>query len=156
MGRGAAGKSTLAADLGRLTRLPVIELDERFWRTDLSPTPRAQWISLQAELAAGDRWIMDGDLGRHDAPGPLLARADTVVVLDLPVMVCALRAARRSRERWDFWWWLLTWRRRSRRVVLDSIAVWAPRAELHMLRSTADGRRFLAAVSAAGAGKCTN
>lgn len=150
MGRGAAGKSTLASELGRLTGLPVIELDDKFWQADLSPTPQDRWTELQADLAAGDRWIIDGDLGRYDVPGPRLARADTVVVLDLPLLVCALRAARRSRERWDFWWWLLTWRRRSRTIVLAAIALWAPQAYLHVLRSTEDVRRFLSGVSPAG------
>lgn len=32
LGRGGAGKSTLAARLGEITGLPVIELDKSFWR----------------------------------------------------------------------------------------------------------------------------
>lgn len=40
MGPGAAGKSTLAACLGEITGLPVIELDKPFWRPGLAATPR--------------------------------------------------------------------------------------------------------------------
>ena len=36
VGPGAAGKSTLAACLGEITGLPVIELDKLFWRPDLT------------------------------------------------------------------------------------------------------------------------
>ena len=41
-----------------------------------------------------------------------LPRADTVLILDFSLTRCAWRALRRSRERADFWWWLLTWRHR--------------------------------------------
>jgi adenylate kinase family enzyme len=61
-GPGAAGKSTLAARLGEITRLPVIELDTLFWRPGLAPTPREEWAAIQRQLAAQESWIMDGDL----------------------------------------------------------------------------------------------
>jgi hypothetical protein len=65
-GPGAAGKSTLAACLGEITRLPVIELDKLFWRPGLAPTPREEWAAIQRQFAARDSWIMDGDLGPYD------------------------------------------------------------------------------------------
>jgi adenylate kinase family enzyme len=37
LGRGGAGKSTVAVQLGMLTGLPVMELDKHFWSSDLSP-----------------------------------------------------------------------------------------------------------------------
>jgi len=151
LGRGGAGKSTLAVDLSRVTGLPVIELDRRFWSEDLSPLPVRVWVQVQETLADAERWIMDGDLGPHDAPAPRLRRADTVVVLDLSLPRCAWRAARRSRERADFWLWLITWRRRSRGTVLDAVAAHAPQADVHHLRTPAQVTRFLAtAASTAG------
>src|SRR5450631_4438838 len=66
-GRGASGKSTLARRLGELTGLPVIELDQVFWRAGLVATPRDEWLALQEKLTAGAAWIMDGDLGLYDA-----------------------------------------------------------------------------------------
>ena len=38
LGPGAAGKSALAAWLGEITGLPVIELDKWFWRAGLAAT----------------------------------------------------------------------------------------------------------------------
>jgi len=102
-GRGGAGKSAFAGHLSQITGLPVIELDRYFWSDDLSPLSVEAWISMQEQLAAGERWIMDGDLGPYDAPAARLSRVDTVVVLDLSLVRCAWRAARRSRERADFW-----------------------------------------------------
>lgn len=37
LGRGGAGKSTLAATVGTATGLPVVELDRHFWGPGLEP-----------------------------------------------------------------------------------------------------------------------
>ena len=149
LGRGGAGKSTFARHLARLTGLPVIELDRHFWSEDLSPLSVEGWVDVQERLATGDRWIMDGDLGPYDAPAARLRRADTVVIFDLSLWRCAWRAARRSRERADFWWWVLAWRWRSRGRLLDAVAAHAPQADLRILRTPTQVRRFLAPASAA-------
>ena len=93
LGRGGAGKSALAARLGVLTGLPVIELDKHFWSSDLTPLPMDQWKALQRNLISAERWILDGDLGPYDAPEVRLSAADTVVVLDFALWRCAWRAA---------------------------------------------------------------
>jgi len=136
LGRGGAGESRAAVRLGEITGLPVIELDQYFWQPALTPTPLDEWTRVQAQLAARDRWIMDGDLGPSDAPGARLAVADTVLILDFSLLRCAWRAARRSRERADFWWWLLTWRRRNRPGLLRAVATFAKTADVKV--DTAD------------------
>jgi adenylate kinase family enzyme len=135
LGRGAAGKTTAAKELGRITGLPVVELDEHFWSAELRPTPPAAWSRQQHHLAAANCWIMDGDLGPYDVLAPRLKRADTVFVLDFGLVRCAWRAARRSREHRDFWWWLLTWRHRPRRAVLHAIARYAEGADVWVITS---------------------
>jgi adenylate kinase family enzyme len=114
LGRGGSGKSTAARRLGAKTGLPVVELDKKFWRSDLTPTPPLEWRRFQEELISPDRWIADGDLGPYDSVDVRLAAADTVVVLDFSLLRCALQSLRRSRERADFWLWVWSWRRRSR------------------------------------------
>ena len=101
VGPGAAGKSTLAARLGEITRLPVIELDTLFWRPGLAPTPREEWAAIQRQLAAQESWIMDGDLGPYDVLDIRLQAADAIVFLDFSPLRCAWRAIRRSPERDD-------------------------------------------------------
>jgi hypothetical protein len=44
----------------------------------LTPMPPLRWAALQADLAAAERWVMDGDLGPYDVLAPRIARADTV------------------------------------------------------------------------------
>ncbi len=104
-------------------------------------------MKVQHELAAGERWIMDGDLGRDDVLAPRLIRADTVLVLDFGGLRCAWRAVRRSRERADFWWWLLTWRRSGRPVVMSAVATHAQHADLHVIKTPRQLRQLVVAVA---------
>ena len=96
LGRGGAGKSTLAKALGERTGLPCIELDDLFWSDDLEPKSKAEWIAIQEQLIREDTWILDGDLGPYDALEIRLRRADTVIVLDLSTIRCVYRAVRRG------------------------------------------------------------
>jgi hypothetical protein len=144
LGRGASGKSTFARRLGAITGLPVVELDQVFWRPGFAATPQPEWKARQRELVEGERWILDGDLGPYDVPEIRLAAADAIVLLDFPLWRCAWRALRRSPERADFWWWLIGWRLRSLPPLMRAIAVHAADARLYVLRSPRDVDVFLA------------
>ena len=148
LGRGASGKSTLARRLGDITGLPVIEVDKVFWQPGLIATPREQWVAMQEELVAGDRWIMDGDLGPYDALEVRLRAVDTIIFLDFSLVRCAWRAIRRSRERADFWRWLLAYRYQSRPILRAAIASHAPNAVLYVFRSPKALGRFVADAAA--------
>jgi adenylate kinase family enzyme len=147
LGRGGAGKSTVARDLGLITGLPVIELDAIYWDERLTPLPIAEWEERQRPVVEGDVWIMDGDLGPYDSLEPRLSRADTVLVLDFSFARCAWRSARRSRENWAFWRWLLLWRVQSRPIVREAISRWAPDARCVVVRGPRGLRRFLESVT---------
>ena len=144
LGPGASGKSTFAVRLGEVTDLPVIELDKIFWRPGIVATPRDEWAKVQEELVKKERWIIDGDLGPYDAAEVRLRAADTIIFLDFSLVRCAWRALLRSRERADFWFWLLRYRRQSRPILLAAIAKHAAQADLHLLRNPRALRRFLA------------
>ena len=146
LGRGGAGKSTFARKLGERTGLPVIELDKYFWQPALVPTPRAQWTEIQRKLAHQERWIMDGDLGKYDELGVRLQAADTVLILDFPLLLCLMRAMRRSKERMDFWWGLVTWRLIERPKIKRIVAKYGGRAEVHTFSNPAQLERYLSFV----------
>lgn len=135
LGRGGAGKSTLAVRLGAALALPVIELDKHFWTPGLAPTPKDRWAAVQRRLTSGPRWILDGDLGPYDVLFVRLRAADTVIVLDFPLWRCAWRALRRSRESQAFWRWLLTYRRRDLPSIMAAIADDGSHAKLLVLRN---------------------
>jgi len=147
LGPGGSGKTTLAMRLSEITGLKLVELDKVFWGPELAATPREQWIKLQQELTAEKEWILDGDLGPYDAVEVRLQSADTIIFLDLPLMLCAWRALRRSRERADFWFWLLRYRQQSGPLLMKLIAQHAAHAKLHVLRTPGAVREFLSAAA---------
>ena len=55
---------------------------------------------------------------------------------------CGWRAARRSRERWDFWWWVLTYRRTSLPAILRTPTT----ATRHVFRNPGQTEAFLATL----------
>jgi adenylate kinase family enzyme len=146
LGPGASGKSTLALRLGKITDLPVIELDKMFWRPGLVAIARDQWIGVQQQLVQRDAWILDGDLGSYDAVEVRLRAADTILFLDFSLTRCAWRAFRRSYERIDFWIWLVSYRYRSRPLLMRMIAEQAPEARLYVLRTPHEIDQFLSDV----------
>jgi len=145
LGRGGAGKSTAARRLGELVGIPVIELDKLFWRPGLPPLPKSTWAAMQQELAKQSRWIMDGDLGPYDVLSVRIAAADTVLLLDFPLWLCVWRALRRDKEKWDFWWWLVTWGWLERPKIRGMLAT-NPSLNLHIFRSPKDLETFLANI----------
>jgi len=147
IGPGGSGKSTLALQLRELTGLPVIELDQIFWRTGLIETPLDQWAAIQEKLVEQDKWILDGDLGRYDVIEVRLRAADTIIFLDFSLIRCAWRASRRARERADFWLWLLRYRRQSRPFLMKAIYSYAHQATVHILRNPREVRRFVTEVA---------
>lgn len=93
-GLAGSGKSTLALALARKTGLPVIHLDLAFWKPGWVAPSETEWREKQRAVLAGDAWIADGNY--HETLDLRIARAETVVVLDLPWWLCSLRALRRG------------------------------------------------------------
>ncbi|MEO8671073.1 MAG: hypothetical protein ABI411_07140 [Tahibacter sp.] len=144
IGCGGAGKSTLARRIAARTGLPLIHLDQCFWRPGWIETPRDVWSQTVAELIRNDAWVMDGNYG-----GSLdvrLAACDIVIFLDVSPFRCFWRLVRRrvrfhgkSRpdispgcsERLDlkFLAWILAYRRTSRPAVMEKLNVAAERGK---------------------------
>ena len=86
LGCPGSGKSTFARALAARTGLPLVYLDNLWWRADGSHISRDEFDRTLAGLLAGERWIMDGDYSRTYEVR--LRAADTVVFLDSPEDVC--------------------------------------------------------------------
>jgi adenylate kinase family enzyme len=93
LGPCGAGKSTLAAELGRLHGLPVIHLDREYWRPGWIEPPAEEWAAQVEALIARPRWVIDGNYGGTLARR--LERAQLVVNLDYPRSVFFPRMLRR-------------------------------------------------------------
>ena len=93
IGCGGAGKSTLARQLGEILGIEVIHLDALNWKPGWVSTPQDEWHAIERDLVTGDSWIIDGNYGGTMAIR--LARADSVIFLDFPTIICLYRAMRR-------------------------------------------------------------
>jgi len=98
IGSPGSGKSTLATELARRTGLPLIHLDQQYWRAGWIEPRKEDWLQKVERLVATDQWIMDGNYG-----GSLevrLARADTVIDLRFPAWLCVARILKRVAASW--------------------------------------------------------
>lgn len=159
VGCGGSGKSTLSRRLGAALGRPVVHLDAEFWRPGWVESPKDEWHARHAELVAPDSWLIDGNYG---GTFPLrFARADAVVVVDLPRWRCLLGITRRS-LRWlgrtrpdmapgcperlptrDFARWVWRYPTDSRPRLEAALAEHAGDAEVVWLRRRRDAERLV-------------
>lgn len=98
LGNAGSGKSTLARRIGGALGLPVVHLDQEYWQPGWQPPDPGVFAARVAELAAGPRWVIEGNYSRTLAPR--LARADAVLFLHVPTPLCLLRVLRRQARGW--------------------------------------------------------
>lgn len=162
VGGPGAGKSTLARALGARTGLPVHHMDHIHWLPGWQQRPRDLRKAMAIAVENGPEWIFEG--GFSTTYAHRLARADTVVWLDLPVGLRLWRVTKRSvrfrgqrrpdmapgcvegfsGEILEFYRYI--WRTRaSARAQLRALVQDAPgRVTIHHLRSRVAVARFLA------------
>jgi adenylate kinase family enzyme len=158
LGSGGSGKSTFAREMAECLGLPVIHLDQHFWKAGWVEIDKSDWANKVTDLSASDAWIMDGNYG--GTISRRLPRAECAVLLDPPVWTCLWGILRRAlffrgttrpdiaegcEERlpdWKFVWFVGTYKWRSRPRVLRRIAE-AEHVTLYHLKGRRAARRFL-------------
>jgi hypothetical protein len=89
VGSPGSGKSTLSRRLADELNLPLVALDDVYWSAGWTRPDADDWRRRVSALAAHPQWVLDGD---H---APTLAerflRAQAVVLLDTPPILCCLR-----------------------------------------------------------------
>lgn len=170
MGCIGAGKSTVARALGEIMGIEVFHLDRLWWQpgkykivgaTSVVTHTMAQDEVLQLEerIAAGKSWVIDSGVANIAVR---LARADTVIFLDLPRWICTWRVLKRhNRPRPDYpdevreglgWLWLLLrwiwkrWPTERRPSVLSAIEEYGSKATVVYLHNRREVRSFLDGV----------
>ncbi|HEX2764336.1 MAG TPA: AAA family ATPase [Allosphingosinicella sp.] len=160
IGSPGAGKSTLAAQIARLTGLPLVHMDRLAWKAGWVEVSRAELESRVREAIAGRRWVIDGNYG---GTLPLrVTRADTVIDLDLPRWLCVWSLLRRvlqhrgetrddmapdcpERLDWEFLVYTARFGGRGRRRIERALAGF--KGQRITLRSRSEVRAFLAGLS---------
>lgn len=95
IGCGGAGKSTLSKRIGEKLQLPVIHLDQAYWKPNWEDRDKVEWAKIVTTLADQKAWVLDGNYG-----GTIdirLQRADTVIFMDRSRWLCVYRVLKR-------WW----------------------------------------------------
>jgi adenylate kinase family enzyme len=94
LGRTGSGKTTLARELAAAIGVPHVELDALYFGPDFSTVPLSVLRERTSAAIAGDRWVTDGNKSAvRDLVWP---RADTVIWLDYPFVVCLWRLGKRA------------------------------------------------------------
>jgi adenylate kinase family enzyme len=158
IGCGGAGKTTLANELGRQLRLPVLHVDGFYWQqrpdgAQVESTPE-QWRRIHEGMIGGERWVIDGmKLGVLRAR---LEAADTVVFLDLPAWRCLWGVLKRrlryrgqmradigvyDRINTEFVRWICAFRSTARPRILELLAECS--CHVVVLHSHSEVRTFL-------------
>lgn len=89
-----SGKSTLARAMGQTLDIPVVHLDQLWWKEGWETVTREEFDSRLAMAMNGDMWIIDGNYSRTM---PMrLERCDTVIYLDFARWECLLGLAQRT------------------------------------------------------------
>ena len=164
IGGPGAGKSTFAHMLGQALGVPAVHMDRLFWEPGWTESEPETFLNrVRAEIAK-DAWVMDGNYSRTWPER--LARADTVVFLDIPTWLRLWRVIGRTlkgygttrfdladdcpeRIDWDFLVnWVGRYRWRARHKALSMMANDGPagHCERHRLTSPNQVSRFLADV----------
>lgn len=92
-GCSGSGKSTFSKTLSKRLGLPLIYLDQLYWRPGWIHVSNAEFDALLEEVLQQKRWIIDGNYMRT-LPHRLSA-CDTVIYLDFPRRTCLLGVLRR-------------------------------------------------------------
>ena len=99
IGCGGAGKSTLARQLGEKLNLPVVHLDQIWWKPgNWKHLEREEFDRLLKEEVEKPQWILDGNFNR--TMETRLEFCDTVIYLDFSRWVCLLSWMKRVITNW--------------------------------------------------------
>jgi adenylate kinase family enzyme len=159
IGCSGAGKSTLSRQLSTALRLPLIGLDLHYWKAGWKTTVRPEWRERVAALVAAPEWVMDGNFaGTFDLR---MRRADMLIWLDFPRMVCLRRVLARvirdhGRNRPDlpegcpekfdlaFLWYVWTFNAKERPLIAPAIARFGAHLDVIALADDRQVDRFRA------------
>ncbi|MFB9277614.1 DNA topology modulation protein [Cohnella cellulosilytica] len=165
IGSAGSGKSTLSQELSRATDLPIIHLDRYYWKPHWVPTPNEEWDHFVEEIAKQERWIMDGNYSR--TLDLRLKKADAVIFLDLPRILCIYRIIKRriqyhgktrpdlneecpEKLDWAFFVWVWNYKKRSGSRIIGKLEAVKDSKQVIILRTRKQVNEFINRIKIKG------
>ena len=94
LGNGGSGKTTLALQLHRTYKIPVLHLDQIYWTSGYVHADKSEFLTKVHSFCKKKEWIIEG------TPMPGLAfrakSADSIIILDYPIGRCIAGVLKRS------------------------------------------------------------
>ena len=89
-----AGKSNFSKALHERLKLPLIHLDQHYWKPNWTESEAGEWAQKVTKLARGEEWIIDGNFG--GTMDIRIERADTIIYLDISTSKALFRILKRT------------------------------------------------------------
>lgn len=94
IGSNGAGKSTFSYALAEQLDLPLIHIDQIYWRGCWEVTPQAEFENAVVEEAQKEKWIIEGN--NIKSLEQRLPYADTVFWFEFPPLFCIINIFKRE------------------------------------------------------------
>lgn len=158
IGCSGSGKSTFSRKLNEMTQLPLIHLDQKYWKPNWVEPSKEEWRKTISGIVQEEEWIMDGNFsGTWDLRIP---RADTIIFIDKPTYISFYRMMKRiffnygktrpdmtegCPERFDlqFFHYVLVYNLTRRKSILRKLESCKKEKQVFVLRKEKDLNDFL-------------
>lgn len=94
LGSPGSGKTTLSGSIAKKINCPLYHLDDLYWTGNWERSERSQFETRVEKIIQGDNWIIEGNY-YHLCFKQRLNRANTVILLNIPVVICLYRVLKR-------------------------------------------------------------
>lgn len=94
IGSPGSGKTCFSDCVGEAISLPVVRLDDEYWRENWVRPERNDFVQTIRTIIGAERWILDGDYSAFILDERRLA-ADRLIFVDAPMPICLLRVLKR-------------------------------------------------------------
>lgn len=93
-----SGKTTLATKLQKLLHIELFHLDQYFWQPYWIESDKQTFNQTVKSITEKESWIIDGNYRR--TLELRIEKADTIIYLNYPTIVCLARAIKRIIRHW--------------------------------------------------------
>ncbi len=163
IGPSGSGKSTLTRELQPLLKMPVIHLDQWYWKEGWEPSTREQWAQcLESLMEEHPSWMMDGNFSSSFSQR--MPMAQVIVFLDYSKWLYRYRVLKRlwtyhgivrpdlgegcpERFNWEFLRWVWGFDKHDRPKLTQALERYGADRVIFWLRSPSDHAEIVRLLS---------